>query len=280
MPLTWRVARRFVAGERAEDATEAIRRLNARGVEGILNLLGEGVASSAAADAAAADYEDAIAVAAGRVRTTLTIKPSQLGLLFDEAGCRRRMRRVAEQAAAAGLGLEVDMEQSRHVSPTIETYLSAGLEPVPRLAIQAYLHRSPDDLETLMGAGARIRLVKGAYLEQASVAIQQMHAINRRYAELSTLLLERDEDPAFATHDSSLIDHVVHEAGRLGRTKQSFEFQMLYGIRRDLQLELARTGFRVRAYVPFGPSWYPYLVRRLAERPANLRFFARALVGR
>ena len=280
VPLTRRVARRFVAGDRAEDATEAIRRLNAQGVDGVLNLLGEGVTTSADADAAAAEYVNAIAVAAGQVRTSITLKPSQLGLLFDAAGCAARLRQVAVQAAAVGLGLEVDMEQSSHVAATIETFLSAGLDPLPRLAIQACLHRSPSDLETLIDAGVRTRLVKGAYLEGPGVAIQQTGAINRRYGELSTLLLDRGDDPAFATHDSALIDHVVGEARRLGRDKRDFEFQMLYGIRRDLQVELARAGFRVRAYVPFGPAWYPYLVRRLAERPANLRFFARALVGR
>src|SRR5665213_2861456 len=204
VPLTRRVARRFVAGDRAEDATEAIRRLNAQGVDGVLNLLGEGVTTSADADAAAAEYADAIAVAAGQVRTSITLKPSQLGLLFDAAGCAARLRQVAVQAAAAGLGLEVDMEQSSHVAATIETFLSAGLDPLPRLAIQACLHRSPSDLETLIGAGVRTRLVKGAYLEGPGVAIQQTGAISRRYGELSTLLLERGADPAFATHDSTL----------------------------------------------------------------------------
>ena len=148
------------------------------------------------------------------------------------------------------------------------------------MAVQACLHRTPADLERLLGAGTHIRLVKGAYLEAPDVALQQSGAISRRYGELATLLLDRGGDPAFATHDTALIDHVVREARRLGRDKREFEFQMLYGIRRDLQVELARSGFRVRAYVPFGPAWYPYLVRRLAERPANLRFFARALVGR
>lgn len=280
VPLTRRVAGRFVAGDHAADATEAIRRLNSLGVDGVLNLLGEGVTTSADADAAVAAYIAAITAAEGRVRTSITVKPSQLGLLVDAQGCALRLREVADRAEAAGLGVEVDMEQASHVAATVTMFLDSGVSPLPRLAVQACLHRTPSDIDALLSAGARIRLVKGAYLEGPEVAIQQPAAITRRYAELTTALLERGIDPAFATHDTVLIDHAVAEARRLGRDQPDFEFQMLYGIRRDLQVALARRGFRVRAYVPFGPAWYPYLVRRLAERPANLRFFVRALVGR
>jgi len=280
-PMTRRVARRFVAGERPEDAVDALRDLQAKGLGGILNLLGEGVTDPAGAEAAAGAYLESISAAdAAQVPTTVSIKLTQLGLLFDAPGCRSHLRAIADRAATARLGLEVDMEQSDYVSATIDTYLCAGVEPLPRLAIQAYLHRTPDDLRRLMPAGARVRLVKGAYLEPAAVAISDGRAVTQRFAELATLLLENGDDPAFATHDSSLIDHVAGEARRLRRDRQAFEFQLLYGIRRDLQLRLAASGFRVRVYVPFGSAWYPYLVRRLAEKPANLRFFARALVGR
>lgn len=172
------------------------------------------------------------------------------------------------------------MEQSDYVTATIDAYRAAALHPLPRLALQAYLHRTPDDLRALMPAKVPVRLVKGAYLEPADTALQDGRSITNRFAELATLLLESGEDPAFATHDTSLIGHVIREARRLGRDQRSFEFQLLYGIRRDLQSQLASSGFRVRVYVPFGSAWYPYLVRRLAERPANIRFFARALVGR
>ncbi|MDQ6846782.1 MAG: proline dehydrogenase family protein [Candidatus Dormibacteraeota bacterium] len=279
--LTRRVAQRFVAGEHIEEAIDALRRLHARGLDGILNLLGEGVTDSTDAEGAAIAYVEAIAAAtAAGVPTTVSIKLTQLGLVFDRLECQARLRRIGDTAAAAELGLEVDMEQSDHVTATIDAYLGAGLATLPRLAVQAYLHRTPEDLRTLIPLGVRVRLVKGAYLEPRRTAIQDARSISGRFGELATLLLESGDDPAFATHDSSLIDHVAREARRLGRDQQTFEFQMLYGVRRDLQLRLADGGFRVRVYVPFGSGWYPYLVRRLAERPANLRFFARALVGR
>jgi proline dehydrogenase len=280
-PLARRVAARFVAGETAADAIAAIKQLNTSGLGGILDLLGEGVTEPAEAEAAAGAYADAVAAAAqARVSATASLKLTQLGLLLDRRGCAARLGRIGRQGVEAGVGIEVDMEQSEYVDATIETYLASGLEPLPRLAIQAYLHRTPDDLSALLTAGARIRLVKGAYLEPADCAIQQADAIDRRYCELATLLLEKGRDPAFATHDTAIIDHVVRHAERIGLGRDAFEFQMLYGIRRDLQMRLARRGFCVRVYVPFGSAWYPYLVRRLAERPANLRFFARSLVGR
>ena len=279
-PLTRRVARRFVAGERTEDAVEAIGRLNARGLGGILNLLGEGVTDAAGIDTAVAGYAEAIAAAAeAQLNTSLTVKPSQLGVSIDATRVRGHLREIDQLARDSGVGLEVDMEHADLVEATLDAYLGAGLNPLPRLALQACLHRSPDDLRSLMHAGARIRLVKGAYLEPSRVAIQDADAVSASYREMTSQLLQNGDDPAFATHDSSLIRHAIREARRLGRSRQSYEFQMLYGIRRDLQSQLAQAGFRVSVYVPFGSSWYPYLVRRLAERPANLRFFARALIG-
>ncbi len=280
-PVTRRVSRRFVAGEHIGDAIRALRELDTKGLGSILNLLGEAVSDGGEADAAAAAYAEAItAASATGIPAAITIKPTQLGLVFDPDGCRARLRQIGAQAAASSLGLEVDMEQSDHVSDTIAAYLDAGLDPLPRLAIQAYLHRTPEDVRALSREHARVRLVKGAYLEPARAAIQDGRAITARFAELTTTLLEQGDDPAFATHDTTLIDHVVREARRLERSKTDFEIQMLYGIRRDLQIRLVERGFRVRVYVPFGSAWYAYLVRRLAERPANLRFFARALVGR
>jgi proline dehydrogenase len=279
-PVTRRVARRFVAGERTEDAIEVLRRLREQGLGGILNLLGESVTDANEAEAATAAYEEAISAAAGEhLSTAVTIKLTQLGLLFDPQGCLRRLQRIGARAASTSLGLEVDMEQAEHVAATLDMYKSSGLEPLPRIAVQAYLHRTPQDVGDLNARQARVRLVKGAYLEPASVALQDHSAISRRFAELSTTLLAGGTDPAFATHDTVLIVHVLREARRLRRGPADYEFQFLYGIRRDLQQRLAKRGFRVRVYVPFGSAWYAYLVRRLAERPANLRFFARALVG-
>ena len=279
-PLTWRVAGRFVAGEHTVDAIDAVRRLNAARLDGILNLLGEGVRDPGGIETAVAGYREAIrAAAAAGARTTVSIKPSQMGVMFDLDECAQRLREIGGDARAAEIGLEVDMEQSELVEPTIDAYLGAGVHPAPRLAIQAALHRTPDDVQRLIEAHVPVRLVKGAYLESSQVAIQRGDAITQRYRELATLLLERGNDPAFATHDLSLIRHVMHEARRLDRGHRDYEFQMLFGIRRDLQKQLHEAGFRVSVYVPFGSSWYPYLVRRLAERPANLRFFARALAG-
>jgi proline dehydrogenase len=279
-PVTRRVAARFVAGEHMQDAVRALGELSASGLAGSLNLLGESVTDSAEAESAAAEYEESIGAASSTgLAATVSVKLSQLGLSFDRDGCRRRLERIGERAASSTPGLEVDMEHSASVGDTIATYLDATVQPRPRLALQAYLHRTPDDLRSLSECHARIRLTKGAYLEPPSVALQDHREITRRFAELSTLLLESGTDPAFATHDSALISHVLREARRLGRRQGDFELQFLYGIRRDLQLRLANAGFRVRVYVPFGSAWYPYLVRRLAERPANLRFFARALMG-
>ena len=279
-PLTWRVAGRFVAGEHTADAVRAVRELNATGLDGILNLLGEGVVDRGGINGALAGYREAIEAAArAAVRTSVTIKPSQIGAALDRSLCERNLRDIAAEARAAAIGIEVDMEHSDLVEATVEAYLGAAIEPRPRLAVQAALHRTRDDLRRLSASATPVRLVKGAYLESAEVALQHRDEVTRRYAELSTELLERGTDPAFATHDTSLIRHVIREARRLGRSHRSYEFQMLFGIRRDLQRQLAEHGYRVGVYVPFGSSWYPYLMRRLAERPANLRFFARALLG-
>lgn len=281
VPLTRRVAQRFVAGESVAEAIDALRPLQTRGLGGVLNLLGEGVTDSSDVEMAVGAYAEAIAAAAAAgVDTTVSLKPSQLGLGFDPQRCRAHLGSISDAAGGAGLGLEVDMEQSDQVTATIDAYLGAEMAPLPRLAVQAYLHRTSEDLRTLTSAGARVRLVKGAYLEPSSTAIQDGQSISRRFGELATYLLESGHDPAFATHDSALIDHIVGEARRLGRGQDRFEFQMLYGVRRDLQFQLADRGFRVRVYVPFGSGWYPYLVRRMAEKPANLRFFVRALVSR
>ncbi|HKR99616.1 MAG TPA: proline dehydrogenase family protein, partial [Candidatus Dormibacteraeota bacterium] len=234
-PLTGRVAGRFVAGEHTEDAIRAVRTLNASGLGGILNLLGEGVVDRRGIDGAMAGYREAIAAASkARVDTTVTIKPSQIGVALDPSLCEENLRTVAAEARAASIGLEVDMEHSELVEATVEAYLGAGVDPLPRLAVQAALHRTPDDVRRLSAAGVPVRLVKGAYLEPSQVALQNHADIDAQYAELASSLLERGHDPAFGTHDTSLIKHVIREARRLGRAKRSYEFQMLYGIRRDV----------------------------------------------
>jgi proline dehydrogenase len=278
--LTRQIVNRFVAGESADDAIRAIARLNDRGIGGILNLLGEGVFDPEGARAAAADYLDSIRrIQSSGVDSTVSVKLTQLGLAFDKGACIDHLRILAAEARAIGSKIEIDMEQSEYVPDTIEIFrlIRRDFDDL-RLAIQAYLRRTPVDLESLADIPPRIRLVKGAYAEPAEIAFQRKREIDEQYRFVTDWLFERGDDPAVATHDLRLIMHARRAAERKGTGLQGFEVQMIYGIRRELQEELARTGHRVRVYVPFGSAWYPYLMRRIAERPANIRFFLRAVV--
>lgn len=278
--LTRDVVNRFVAGSELEDAIQVIKELNGVGIGGILDLLGEGVSNPAEADAAAEEYLASIKrIEETGVDTTVSVKLTQLGLAFDKGQCIDHLRRLAAEAAAIGARLEVDMEQSSFVSDTLDVFrlLQADF-PDLRLAMQAYLRRTPHDLEEMAGARPRVRLVKGAYAEPPEIAFQHKKEVDRQYAFLTDWLFEKGIDPGIATHDDDLISHATQTAIRNGVGKDAFEIQMLYGIRRDYQEQLARDGYRVRVYVPFGSAWYPYLMRRMAERPANLRLFLRALV--
>jgi proline dehydrogenase len=275
--LTRDIVNRFIAGDSVDDAIRAIQRLNERGMGGILNLLGEGVVDPEGAQAAADEYLDSIRrVQTSGVDTTVSVKLTQLGLAFDKGACIDHLRLLTAEARAIGTKIEIDMEQSDYVPDTIEIYrlMRRDFDDL-RLAIQAYLRRTPVDLESLADVPPRIRLVKGAYSEPAEIAFQRNREIDAQYRFLIDWLFERGADPAVATHDSKLIAHARRAAERKG---VGFEVQMIYGIRRELQEELARAGYRVRVYVPFGAAWYPYLMRRIAERPANLRFFMRAVV--
>jgi proline dehydrogenase len=280
--LTRRVVDRFVAGRELDDAVEAIRALNGRGIGGILDLLGEGVSDPEGAQAAAEDYHEAIKrIEESKIDTTVSVKLTQLGLAFDKASCVGHLRRLAAEAEAIGTRVEIDMEQSEHISATLDIYRLLRPDfPSLRLAIQAYLRRTPIDLETMADIKPRIRLVKGAYAEPEAIAYQKRREIDTQYMRLTDWLFAKGTDPALATHDGKLIAHGADAALRVGAGPADYEIQMLYGIRRDLQDSLASGGFRVRIYVPFGSAWYPYLMRRLAERPANIRFFLRALAGR
>jgi proline dehydrogenase len=280
--LTQSVVGRFVAGDRLEPAIEVIKNLNGVGIGGILDLLGEGVADSKGAAAAAGEYLESIKrIDQTGVDTTVSVKLTQLGLSFDKGACIDHLRLLAAEAEAVGSRVEIDMEQSDFVPDTLDVYrlLQADF-PSLRLAVQAYLRRTPVDLEEMADIKPRIRLVKGAYAEPEDRAFQKRKEIEEQYKFLTDWLFEKGTDPALATHDGQLISHAQSAAARTGTGVEDFEIQMLYGIRRDLQERLAQTGHRVRTYVPFGHAWYPYLMRRLAERPANVRFFLRALVGR
>jgi proline dehydrogenase len=277
-----RVAHRFVAGEQLDEALAAAADLNASGIGGILDLLGEGVTDLAGASQAVVEYEDAVtAIAARGLDATISIKLSQLGQTVDRDACVANLDKILDQAQAAGVGVEIDMEDSSLVSDTLALYRSAVAgHPQTRLAIQAALRRTPLDLEALAPLKPRVRLVKGAYAEPVEVAQQGKAEIRAQYKFLIGWLFRHGGDPAFGTHDGELIDHVRRAAAEAGKTPDEFEIQFLYGIRRDLQRELVRDGYRVRVYIPYGSAWYPYLTRRMAERPANLMFFLRALAGK
>jgi len=278
--LTQNVVGRFVAGESLEDAIRVIRDLNAKGIGGILDYLGEGVTDPAGAQEAADSYLTSIKrIEETGIDTTVSVKPTQLGLQFDKGTCIDHLRRLAAQAEAVGTNVEIDMEQSDHVFDTLDVYRSLHPDfPGLRIAIQAYLRRTPVDLETMAGLKPRVRLVKGAYAEREEIAFQRHGEIDGQYRFLTEWLFERGQDPAIATHDEKLIDHARATADLRDVSKDDYEIQMLFGVRRELQERLAAKGHRVRIYVPFGSAWYPYLMRRMAERPANLRFFLRALV--
>ena len=278
--LTRGVVHRFIAGDQLSDAIAAIRQLNEKGIGGILDLLGEGVVDPAGAQAAADAYLASIKeIQATGIDTTVSVKLTQLGLGFDKGACIDHMRLLAAEAQAIGTIVEIDMEQSEYVADTIEIYRLLRADfPELRLAIQAYLRRTPVDLEGLADVPPRIRLVKGAYSEPPDLAFQKNHEIDGQYRFITDWLFEKGADPAIATHDGALIEHAQRTAEKKGKGPRDFELQMLYGIRRDLQEQLAAQGYRVRVYVPFGSAWYPYLMRRIAERPANIRFFARAVV--
>lgn len=280
--LTRNVVERFIAGDELEDAIRVIKELNTKGIGGILDLLGEGVSDPEGARQAADQYMRSIKrIEETGIDTTVSVKLTQLGLAFDKGSCIDHLRLLAAEARAVGVVVEVDMEQGDYVTDTIEVYRALRTDfPQLRLAIQAYLRRTPADLESLKDIPPRIRLVKGAYSEPPEAAFQKHREIDSQYRFLTDWLFANGDDPGIATHDSELILHAKQVAQQMGRPVDSFEIQMLYGIRRDLQQQLADQGYRVRIYVPFGSAWYPYLMRRMAERPSNLRFFLRAVAGK
>jgi proline dehydrogenase len=272
-------ARRFVAGETVEEAIAAVRMLEATGLMHTLDFLGEGVTTLAEADAAAREYVRIVgAVAAAGIERNLSLKLTQLGLDIDRFGTIDNLRRILE--AAEGFFVRVDMESSRYTGPTIEVFEAIWQHGYRNIGIvlQADLHRTERDAERMMALGARIRLVKGAYLEPKSIAFQQKAEVDEAYVRLMERLLEHGNYLAIATHDTAIIERARQFATSHGIAPERFEFQMLYGIRRDLQSALVRQGYRVRIYVPFGREWYPYFMRRLGERPANLTFVLRSLL--
>lgn len=280
-PRTKKLVERFVAGTTLRDAVRVTKEMNAKRIWTTFDLLGETVTDLSEADAALAGYLEAIpAIASQCPGNTLSVKLSQLGIGLDPAACDRHLKTLIEAASAAGVTLEIDMEHSSVGRPTLEAYRRVLADhPGTRVAIQAAMRSTPDDLRSFTGVQPRIRLVKGAFLESPQRCLQARADITEQYNYLVDGVMEALPDPAFGTHDDACIEAVKRAAQRHGKTKDDFEFQMLYGVRRDLQQRLADEGYRVRVYVPYGTDWYPYLMRRMAERPANLAFFLRSLIG-
>jgi proline dehydrogenase len=280
--LAAKMVHRYVAGPALEDGVAAAVQLNSQGIRGVLDLLGEAVTDLTGAGEATKQYLQAVETIADRgIDATVSLKLTQLGLLIDREACVANLATVLDRGRDVGVGVEVDMEQSDVVGDTIEVYRdAAATHPDTRLAMQACLRRTPEDLDSLTELQPRIRLVKGAYAEPIDRALRTKKEITAEYQHLSEWLLKHGKLPAFGTHDTACIDYAIKAANRLGLGQRDFEIQLLYGIRRDLQHDLADRGYRVGVYIPFGSAWYPYLMRRMAERPANLLFFLRAALGR
>lgn len=268
------LVRRFVAGERLPDALAAVARLNAAGITASLDYLGESVRAAGAASAAAQQYVAILhAVERAGARCNASLKLTQMGLDVDRALCLRNVGRVAAQAAQFGNFIRIDMEGSAYTQATLDLFREVfARHRNVGVVIQAYLYRSEADVRALNALGARVRLCKGAYREPPAVAFPAKADTDANFIRLMRLLLDGGVYPAIATHDERMIAATCAYAARRGIPPDRFEFQMLYGIRRDLQGRLVRAGYRLRVYVPYGDQWYPYLVRRLAERPANLLF--------
>jgi proline dehydrogenase len=278
--LTQPLVRRYVAGTRLDDALDVTQELNRAGIEVSLDLLGESVTDLAQSEAATSEYLHTIdRMHINSPRPTISVKLSQLGVNLDPAQCEKNLRLLLEAARECGCIVEVDMEHSSAGRETLDIFRRIqGEFPEARLAIQAYLRSALQDL-TEFEIPPRIRLVKGAFDERLDVAIRDADDVTAQYNYLSEWALRHLPDPAFGTHDDGCIDHVKRVAREQGLGKQDFEFQMLHGVRRPLQEQLVREGYRVRVYLPYGEQWYPYLTRRMAERPANLLLFLRSLRG-
>lgn len=268
------VSRRFVAGEALDEAIEATRVLNGRNLQVALDHLGENVSDAGQARAAVQDYIAALErIKQTGIDANISIKLTALGLDISQELCEQNMRTILEYAQQYAIFVCIDMEGSAYTEQTLDITLRMHKQfEYIGTVVQSYLYRSKKDIEQLIAQGVRVRLVKGAYKEPLEVAFQQKTENDRNFVRLMMMLLSRGNFPAIATHDEVIINAACKYIRDNGISKSAFEFQMLYGIRRDLQEKLVHQGYNVRIYVPYGSQWYPYLMRRLAERPANLAF--------
>ncbi len=274
--LARKFASRFVAGETVEAAVAALRELNAGGITATLDLLGESVRDAGEAREARDTYLQTL----GRIRqvgadSNVSVKLTQMGLDVDEALCVDNLRVIIAQAKSHGSFVRIDMEGSAYTEKTLELFRKTfypEFGDAVGVVLQSCLWRTEHDVEEMIALGARVRICKGAYKKPPSVAFPDKRDVDATYIRCMERLMQRGNYPGIATHDAKIIAHAKGFTRRQGIAPARFEFQMLYGVRRDLQRALRREGYNVRVYVPFGTQWYPYLMRRLAERPANLVF--------
>lgn len=281
LPFSRSAASRFVAGDRHKEALDVAAQLNSQGFRVTLDLLGESVSERAEAELATAEYAESLElIEQSEARTTISLKLTQLGLGISTEFCTDNLRSIVERAEELGNFVRIDMEQSDYTERTLQVFRSVFAEHQNvGIVIQSYLKRSEEDVKRLIRLGAPVRLCKGAYQEPASVAFQDKAEVDASYIRLMKLLLDGGTPTAIATHDERMIEATISYSQSNNVREDGYEFQMLYGVRRRLQRELVTDGLPVRVYLPYGSQWYSYFMRRMAERPANLLFVLRAMLG-
>jgi len=278
-PMARKLTSRFVAGETLDDELRVSTQLQGQGMMTALDHLGENITSLEEANQSAAAYLQALdQIATRELPATVSLKATHFGMDVSETACYENVLRVAARAREIGSRVEIDMESTAYTERTLALVAAVAREVRDiRIAIQAYLFRTPADIELLNQLGIRVRLCKGAYNEPPKVAYRSKADVDRSYVELMHRLFDQGTDPAIAGHEPRMIQEAIRYSREKAITPDRFEFQMLYGIRRDLQRQVVDQGFRLRVYVPYGTAWYPYFMRRLSERPANVLFVARSL---
>jgi proline dehydrogenase len=275
-PLARKLASRFVAGETADEAITTLRDLNGGNLSASLDLLGESVLHAEEATRACQTYLDVLdRIHRANANANVSVKLTQMGLDIDEQLCIRNLRSIIGKAKQYDSFVRIDMEQSSYTERTIRLFTDVfypEFKNAVGVVLQSYLRRTDADVDAMIALGARVRLCKGAYKEPEDVAFPDKKDVDANYIDCMERLLARGHYPGIATHDVRIIDHAKAFARKNGIAAERYEFQMLYGVRRDLQYRLRREGYNMRVYVPFGTHWYPYLMRRLAERPANIAF--------
>ena len=275
-------ARRFIAGETVEEAIEAARRLEGRGLSHTLDYLGESADTLEEAEEATRAYGQILdRIVASGVGRNISLKLTQLGLDVSREVALANLRRILEPARTHGFFVRIDMENSPYTDATLEIFGTLWADGFTNLGVvlQSALFRTAQDLPRVVSLGARVRLVKGAYMEPAEIAYQRKADVDAAYVMQMQYLLRDGTFPALATHDAEIIDAAKAFVAKESIAKERFEFQMLYGVRRDLQSALVAEGYGVRVYVPFGRQWFPYFMRRLGERPANVAFVLKSLAS-